>query len=171
MKHNKIALIGMMGSGKSTIGKILSQNLNLTFIDSDNIFEKENNIKIVDFFAQYGENKFRDKEYKILNKISKKTNFILSTGGGIILKEENQNILFNQDIFTIYLKTTAKTIFNRIKYDKSRPLLQVDDPLNEIKKIIDKREKFYSKANLTIITDNKTQAETAKEITDELWKK
>lgn len=166
MKYKKVALIGMMGCGKSTIAKLLSEKLNIDFIDLDEIFETRNQIKIKDFFQKFGEETFRKSETELLKEFSIKDNIIISTGGGIIVKEENRNILFNQDIYTIYLKTSVETIYERIKQDKSRPLLLVNNPKEEIKKILNKREEYYNLANLIIETDNITKEEVAEII----WK-
>lgn len=167
MKYNKIAFIGMMGCGKSTISKLLSEKINLRLYDLDEIFEIENNIKIKDFFEKYGENTFRKKESELLEKVTIKNEFIISCGGGIILEEKNRKILFGNDILTIYLKTTEDELFVRLKNDNKRPLLQKENPKDEIKKILSARKKFYKQAKLTIETTNKTP----KEITEEIWKK
>ena len=169
MKYKKIALIGMMGSGKSTIAKELSKKTGLELLETDEIFELKYKTKIKDFFKNYGENKFRKLETELLKEISQKENFILSTGGGIILQEENRKILFNTDIKTIYLKANFETIFERIKNSKERPLLLVENPKKEIQKILKSRECFYKIANKTIITDNKTIEEITKEIIAEIW--
>lgn len=167
MKYKKIAFIGMMGCGKSTISKLLSEKNGFDFVDLDEFFEQENNIKIKDYFKSFGEKLFRKKETEILEKFSKKENIIISTGGGVVLAKENQDILFNKNIFTIYLKTSVDSIFDRIKDDKTRPLLLVKNPKSEIEKILNSRKSLYEKANLTITTDNKTK----EEITEEIWKK
>ena len=167
MKYKKIAFIGMMGCGKTTISRLLAYKSGFLFVDLDEIFEKENNIKIKDFFKTQGETAFRKKETEILERFSKTENIIISTGGGIILKQENQEILFNKDIFTIYLKTSAENIFNRIKNDTTRPLLLVSNPKKEIEKILYSREFLYENANLIITTNNKTK----EEILEEVWKK
>jgi shikimate kinase len=171
MKSKKIALIGMMGSGKTTIATLLAKEIDFEFIDSDKIFEDENNIKIKDYFEKFTEKSFRQKETQILKNIIKKDNIVISTGGGIILEKENREILFNSEILTIYLKTTPETIYQRIKNNKSRPLLLVDEPKKEIEKIIKNREEFYNLANITITTDNKTPKEITQELTEEIWKK
>ncbi len=164
MKYNKIVLIGMMGSGKSTVSKLLSEKLNLSLLDTDEIFEQQEKCKIVDFFKKYGEEKFREIESEILKKALTKSNCIISTGGGIVLKEENRILLSDKSILTIYLSTNYETIYNRIKDDKTRPLLLVENPKEEIKKILNSREQFYNQAKITIETDNKTQQEIAEEI-------
>ncbi len=167
MKYKKIAFIGMMGCGKSTISKLLSKKNGFDFVDLDEFFEQENNIKIKDYFKSFGEESFRRKETEILEKFSKKENIIISTGGGVVLAKENQDILFSKNIFTIYLKTSVDSIFDRIKDDKTRPLLLVKNPKSEIEKILNSRKSLYEKANLTVTTDNKTK----EEITEEIWKK
>lgn len=167
MKYKKIALIGMMGSGKTTISKLLAKKSNWTLFDTDKIFEEENNTTITNFFEKFGENEFRKKEIQILDLISKNENIIISTGGGIILKQENREKLFHQDIFSIYLKTSPDTIFERIKNNKTRPLLLVENPKCEIEKILNSRKDYYNLAQLTVNTDDKT----AQEITEEIWKK
>ena len=87
------------------------------------------------------------------------------------MANENRDILFNSDIFTIYLKAEADSIYERIKNDFNRPLLLVDNPKNEIEKILLEREKYYNLANLKINTDNKSVDDIKKEILDVLWKK
>ena len=171
MKHKKIAFVGMMGSGKSTISKILAQKLKISHFELDEIFEKQENIKIKDFFKTHGEEKFRQIETQILKTTILNNEFVLSCGGGVILSEKNRDILFNSDIVTIYLETSAKTIFERIKSDRTRPLLLVDNPKEEIDKILSSRENFYSKSSIIINTDDKNIDEIVEEILEELWKK
>lgn len=171
MKHNKIALIGMMGCGKTTISKALSSKLKLNLYDLDEIFEKENNTKIKDFFKKFKEEKFRLKEQELLLRLSQNENCVLSCGGGIILSKNNRKILFEKDILTIYLKTSSEEIYKRIKNDTTRPLLQVSNPKEEIEKILNNRKEFYNQAKIIINTDNKTPDEIIQEIIEEIWKK
>ena len=166
MKYNKIALIGMMGSGKSAVAKILAKRLNYKLIELDEIFEQQQNTTISNFFKKFGEEKFRQIESNIL-KNSLEDNSIISTGGGIILKQENRNLLFSENILTIYLKASSEIIYDRIKNDKSRPLLLVENPKKEIENIIKKRESYYNQAKIKINTDDKT----IDKIVEEIWKK
>ncbi len=168
MINKKIIFIGMMGSGKSTIARALANELNFIFFDMDNIFEDKFKTSIADFFEKFSEEKFRDEETKILVDKIKENNFVLSTGGGVVLKKENRDLIFNNDIITIFLKANPETIYNRIKTDNSRPLLRVKDPKLEIENILKKREEFYNLAKITIETDNKTIEEITKEIIDKL---
>lgn len=171
MKHNKIALIGMMGSGKSTISKILAEKLNFELYELDEIFEKQQKIKIADFFKKFGENEFRKIESDILNDAVQKDNIILSCGGGVILSEKNRNLLFNDEILSIYLSANSETIYQRIKNNKNRPLLLVENPKEKIEDILSTRIKFYTQAQITIETDDKNQNIILEEILEKIWKK
>ncbi|MBR5304789.1 MAG: shikimate kinase [Candidatus Gastranaerophilales bacterium] len=164
MKYNKIVLIGMMGSGKSSISKILAKKINFTSIELDKLFEEQENISINDFFKKYGEKDFREKEAKILIDSLQNKDIVLSTGGGIILKESNRKLLFKDNILTIFLEASSEIIYERIKNDSSRPLLQVPNPKKEIEEILKKREKYYNLAKIKINTDNKTIEEIIEEI-------
>ncbi len=164
MNFKKIALVGMMGSGKSAVSKELAEKLKIEHFEADEIFEKENSILIKDFFKKYGENEFRKKETEILKQIFKKPEFILSCGGGVVLSAQNREILFKSEILTIYLCAKPQTIFERIKNDKTRPLLLVSNPEEEIKNILAKREKLYELAKLKVVVDNKTIEQIVGEI-------
>ena len=170
MKYSKIALIGMMGSGKSTISKLLAQNLEFLALEADEIFEQQEKISIKDYFKIFGEENFRIKETQILKELSQKGNFVLSCGGGVVLSKENQEILFNSDILTIYLEASSENIYNRIKNDSSRPLLQVKYPKKEIEKILESRKDLYKKAKIKIKTDDKTPDTITEEILKIIWK-
>ncbi len=164
MKYKKIALIGMMGSGKTTVARALQKKINIEIVDLDVLFEKKYKIAIKEFFEKYSQQEFRQKETELLKEVSKKESFIISTGGGIILSEANRDLLFKNDIYTIYLSASENTIYERIKNDNSRPLLQVENPKEEIKKILNSRIEFYRQANITIITDNKSIEKIVEEI-------
>lgn len=167
MRYKKIVLIGMMGSGKTAVAKKISEKINFALIELDEIFEKSENISIRNFFEKYGEAEFRKKENIILKNNIEKDNVVISTGGGVILEQKNRDLLFQDDILTIYLNTEPQIIYQRIKNDTTRPLLLVDNPLERIKDILLKREVYYNKAKLKIETNNKTIEEVVKEI--ELW--
>ena len=145
-----IALDGPAGSGKSTVALQLAKKLNFNLFELDEIFEDENKIKIKDYFEQFGEESFRKKESEILSKALQIDYSILSCGGGIILKKENRDKLFSDNVITIYLKTSSETLFERLKKDTTRPLLQVDNPQEEIKKILTSREEYYNLADIII---------------------
>ena len=168
---SKIVLIGMMGSGKSAIAKKLAQKLDFSLFECDEIFENKFKMTIGQYFKNFGEESFRKEEENILKDLIKKENIVISSGGGIVLNKNNRDLIFSDDVLSIYLKSTPNTIFERTKNNKKRPLLNVENPKNEIKKILDKRENLYNKANLTIQNENKTINEVIEEIIKEIKKK
>ena len=116
-----IILIGFMGSGKSTVGKILSEILDFNFIDIDSEIEKIENLKIKEIFRIYGEDFFRVKEKEILKKLINSKKNVIATGGGIVVDKKNQQILKRLGII-FFLKISKHTFTERVKYDNNRPL-------------------------------------------------
>ena len=161
-KKNLIFL-GMMGSGKSSIGLLVSKKLNLKFFDTDNMIEDEVGMKIYKIFEKKGENYFRNIEEKITLKILKKNNNVVSLGGGAFINKKIRNeVLINNS--SIWLDCDLETILKRIKSSKKRPLVFNSND-HEIKDLIKKRLKIYSKAKFTINCNNLTKNEIVKKIT------
>ena len=151
-----------MGAGKTTVGMELAKKLNYKLIDTDHSIENDQSRKIKDIFSEDGELFFRNLETLKLKELINVENAIISTGGGIILKDENRSILNN--LFTIYLKADFENIFNRIKQDTSRPLLLTDDPYNTAKDIFKSRQNVYESFKIHVRTDNKTPHQVVEEI-------
>ena len=151
-----------MGAGKTTVGMELAKKLNYKLIDTDLSIENDQSREIKDIFSQDGESFFRNLETLKLKELTNVENAIISTGGGIILKDENRSILNN--LFTIYLKADFENIFNRIKQDTSRPLLLTDDPYNTAKDIFKSRQSVYESFKIHVRTDNKTPQQVVEEI-------
>jgi len=151
-----------MGAGKTTVGMELAKKLNYKLIDTDHSIENDQSREIKDIFSEEGELFFRNLETLKLKELINVENAIISTGGGIILKDENRSILNN--LFTIYLKADFENIFNRIKQDTSRPLLLTDDPYNTAKDIFKSRQSVYESFKIHVRTDNKTPHEVVEEI-------
>ncbi len=163
-----ISLIGMMGSGKSTIGKLLAQKLkNYNLIDTDEKIIQAEDCTINDIFAEKGELYFREIESKILTSILKNDNQIISTGGGIIKKEENIKVL-KENSTVVYLQADADVLFERVKNNKDRPLLNVDDMKTKIETLLNERKTQYEKAHLTIDTNNKNTDIIVNEIVEQI---
>ena len=144
--HSKKSLVflGMMGSGKSSIGFLVSKKLNLKFIDIDNMIEDEKGMKISDIFIKKGENYFRNIEEKITLKILKINSTVVSLGGGAFMnKDIRKEILKNHISF--WLNWDNETLLNRIKNSKKRPLV-INSTENEFIDLIKKRSNIYSKA-------------------------
>jgi shikimate kinase len=143
-----------MGAGKTTIGRQLAKKLSNTFYDSDHEIEQRTGVDIPLIFEIEGEEGFRKRESQLLAELVLLDNIVLSTGGGSILNPANSKALIDNGT-VIYLKTTAEKIFKRTAGDKRRPLLQTDDRLGQIKKILDEREPMYlSTANEVIETND-----------------
>jgi len=159
---NSIFLIGFMGAGKSTIGLELSKKLSFNLVDTDKSIERSQGMKITEIFSKKGEDFFRELETNELKLLSNENNLIVSTGGGIILKDSNREILNN--VFSIYLKADFDIIFERIKEDKTRPLLLTDNPYKTAKEIFESRYELYESFQNKINTDNKHP----KDISDEI---
>ena len=159
-----IALVGMMGCGKTTIGKLIAKELGFSFIDTDELIVEEENRSINKIFEENGEEYFREIETSILIKTLNNDNQIISTGGGIIKKDENIKLLKEKSIF-IYLEADDKTLYNRVKNNKGRPLLNVDNMQEKITTLLKERENKYKQAHNTISTKNKEPNDIANEIT------
>jgi len=163
MKNN-IILVGMMGAGKTYTGKALKEQLpQMTLIDIDEYIEKSQNMKISEIFEKYGEKYFRDLETNAIKELTQNENQIISTGGGSFEKEENRNTL-NQNGYTIYLKAPANVLFERIKDEAHRPLLQQGFGSEKIEEILLKREHNYEKAHIIIDTAQKSKYNIIEEV-------
>ncbi len=158
-----ITLTGMMGSGKSTVAKELSQKLNCELVEIDSYIEEKEQLTISEIFAKYGENHFRNLEKQTILTLTKPENQIIALGGGAFENEKTREFLLKNTL-VIYLKTSPDTIFERIKNDTSRPLLNNQMTTEKIEEIINKRKSNYEKATITITTDNKTIKEIITEI-------
>lgn len=158
-----ITLTGMMGSGKSTVAKELSKKLNCELVEIDSHIEEREKLTISEIFAKYGEDYFRNLETQTILTLTKPENQIIALGGGAFENEGTRDFLL-ENTLVIYLKTTSDTIFERIKNDTSRPLLNNKMTTEKIEEIINKRQNNYEKATITITTDNKTIKEIITEI-------
>lgn len=161
---SNICLIGFMGSGKSTVAKALAKELDKKVIDMDFEIEREEGRSIIDIFAEEGEAYFRDLETSYLERLQGKKNKIISTGGGIVMREKNVKLL--QRIGSVvFLQADVAHIYKNVKKNTTRPLLQVDDVEGEIKRRLEEREPLYLRAaNVIIQTSGKSVDEIANEI-------
>lgn len=162
MQKDNVILTGMMGSGKTSVGKALSKILECDFYDLDEIIEEKHG-SISKIFKEKGENYFRQIEQEEIENFLGKNNFVLSLGGGAVLREKNLEIL--KKIGRIfYLSAQSDTIYERIKEQNNRPLLNVENPREEIEKILSQRLQKYKKAGEEVKTDKKEIDEIAREI-------
>jgi len=163
-KYKNIYLIGLMGSGKTTLGKILSKKLDKDFYDSDQVIEEKLGVNVPMIFEYEGEAGFREREKDSLKQLVGKKNIVLATGGGIILSKSNRDLLSENGI-VIYLKSNQKDLIKRMKNDKTRPLLKNGNIEEIIKKLCKEREPLYEEiADFEIVTKNKRIHEVINEI-------
>ena len=159
-----IYIVGPMGSGKSTVGKIVARSLFLDFLDSDDEIEKTTGASIDWIFDLEGEDGFRKRETAELEKIVQLNSHVVATGGGIILSHHNRNLLSARGI-VIYLETPIKTQVERTRKDKDRPLLKDGDPESILTKLNTEREHLYKEvSDHTIQTNDKSSQEVADKI-------
>ena len=166
MKSN-IILEGFMGSGKTTVGIRLSYKLFMTVVDTDKLIEKEQGMSVSEIFAKKGEDAFRELETGCLQKLLEEGNKqIISLGGGTPVKKENRELLKKLGI-VVYLRVKPQTVYDRIKNDSSRPLLQCENPLQRIcDMMFERKEAYETTADITIDTDGLSFDEITNQIRD-----
>jgi shikimate kinase len=162
-----IVLTGFMGTGKTAVGSELSRLLSMKLIDVDTEIEREQNMTINEIFKQFGEQRFREIETEMIKNITRNMNVIISTGGGVVLKQENMDALRENGII-VCLKAKPETILSRTKNNSDRPLLQVRNPLAAICDLLNFRHPFYEKADMIIDTEEKSPLQIAEEIIDKI---
>lgn len=147
-----LALVGLPGSGKSTVGKALARRVGVPFWDSDQVIEQTIGCPISEYFAREGEESFRDIEQQVLRDLIVQGPGILSTGGGAVLRTANRELLKSQTE-AVYLRSTPESLVRRLRHDSTRPLLQVADPLQKLQELFAQRDRLYREvASLVVDT-------------------
>ena len=142
-----------MGAGKTTGGKKLSKRLGYFFIDTDREIEKEQGCSISEIFKYGGEICFRDLETNMLQQLQSKQNLVIATGGGMVMRQENRNLMQNLGT-RVYLKVGLEELIRRLKKDKKRPLLQEARPIERITEMLEQRKSTVSYTHLTLPTSD-----------------
>ena len=137
-----ISLVGLPGSGKSTVGRQLARRLQLPFIDSDHAIEARLGCSIREYFEREGEEPFRDVEEQVIDELTQGPQGVLSTGGGTVLRGANRAHLRERGR-VVYLKSSPDELFRRLRHDTHRPLLQVADPLSRLRDLYAVRDPLY----------------------------
>ena len=150
-----ISIVGLMGSGKSAIGRRLAKELNLTFADSDQLVKKMAGVSIVDIFDLAGEAKFREMEFRAIQKQLDKPPHVLATGGGAFCEPETATLL-RENTIVVWLQASSDTLLKRIGDTASRPLLQTGPPIKILQQLQTARAPFYRKAHIHLNTDGLT---------------
>lgn len=162
-----IILTGFMGVGKTSVGTRLAKDLGYTFVDTDSLIEADQKITITEIFSTFGEPYFRDVETKIIAQVLDNESQVVSTGGGAVIRDENR-AAFKKAGMVICLGARPEVIFERIKHEAHRPLLQTTDPLAKIKELLDARARFYHQADLIIDTSDKSIDEVIEAIKEKV---
>ena len=153
-----IVLVGFMGTGKTSIGRRLAIQLRMRYVDTDDIIELDSGRCISDIFSADGEETFRELESEAVRKASKLDNSVISTGGGVVLKEANMMELRRNGII-FCLTATPEEIYRRVEHQTHRPLLQTPDPLTKIKSMMEDRHPYYVKADYMVETTGRSFGE------------
>lgn len=158
-----IVLTGFMGAGKSAVGRRLKEITGMKIVDTDDMIERDAGMVISEIFEKFGEPHFRELEKKAVAKASELENHIIVTGGGVVLKEENiKNLRKNGKV--VYLYARPEVLYERIKDETHRPLLQVDDPPGKIGELLEYRAPFYANNDFVIDTTDMSVEEVAEEV-------
>jgi len=154
-----VSLVGLPGSGKTTVGRQLARRLQLPFVDSDHEIEVRIGCSIREFFEREGEARFRDIEEEVLDSLSQAPAKVLSTGGGAVLREANRRHLRERGR-VVYLKSNPEELFRRLKHDSNRPLLQVADPLLKLKNLFAERDPLYREVSHFVLETGRPSVST-----------
>ena len=167
--HN-IFLIGLMGAGKTTIGRSLARRLQLQFIDCDHEIENRTGVAVRTIFEMEGETGFRQREAAMIAELSARRGVVLATGGGAVLNPVNRSHLHERGT-TIYLRARVEDLFRRTRHDRDRPLLQTEDPLGRLRELLELRRPWYEQtAHLIIDTGDQGVPRLVSRIEHELEK-
>lgn len=166
--RQNIFLVGLMGAGKSTIGKRLAESLGKEFLDSDHEIEARTGVSIPTIFDIEGEAGFRNRESGVIDTLSQRKDIVLATGGGAVLRPENRSHLASRGL-VIYLCATAEQLHKRTRHDRNRPLLQNGDPLATLQSLLDQRDPLYREvADLVVETDDRSVQQAIPELIEKI---
>lgn len=157
-------LVGFMGTGKSVVGQKIAENLNIPFLDSDKVIERNEGMQIPEIFEKFGEAHFRELERKFVYEDKPTHSTIISCGGGLVTNTELLEVIKSTGI-VIVLYAGIETLLKRISGDMNRPLMKVDDPKTKIEELLKARESIYKQAGVGIMTDGHTITEVVHHVT------
>lgn len=163
-----IFLVGLMGAGKTSVGKVLARRFNKAFFDSDQEIERSTGVKIPLIFEIEGESGFRDRESRLLEELVRRKDIVLATGGGAVLSEQNRRLLADHGT-VVYLRAAVSDLWQRTRHDKNRPLLQTADPQGRLQELFEQRDPLYREiADIIIDTGNQSLGSLAHRIEQKL---
>ena len=160
-KHDSgnVILVGMMGSGKTTMGRALAKHLDMEFVDSDEEIQHRTGVTIPHIFDVEGEPGFRQREASVIADLLKREHMMLATGGGAVLMEQNRAVM-QQNGIVIYLKASVHDLWQRTRHDRNRPLLQTDDPHAKLTELFQQRDALYQQVADIVIQSGKLSVHT-----------
>ncbi|GGH19188.1 shikimate kinase [Cribrihabitans marinus] len=147
-----VVMVGMMGAGKTAVGRALAARLGVPFLDSDAEIESAANMSIPEIFARDGEKFFRRKESQVIGRLLNEARGVLSTGGGAFLSAENRKMISERGA-SVWLNADLDVLWNRVRHKDTRPLLRTADPRATLSGLFEARVPFYSQADLTVVSD------------------
>jgi shikimate kinase len=153
-----VYLVGLMGAGKTTIGRSLARQLDLEFIDTDREIEARTGVSIPTVFEIEGEEGFRKREAQVIADLSRLSGRVVATGGGVVLRAQNRANL-RASGFVVYLNVPPYTLWERTRHDRNRPLLQVDDPLLKLKELYSQRDPLYHEVADLVVDGSRNNAQ------------
>ena len=156
-RSGNLILVGMMGSGKTTMGRALAKHFGKEFVDSDEAVQQRTGVTIPHIFDVEGEPGFRMREAAALAELVKRDGLVIATGGGAILDESNR-ALMQQNAIVIYLKASVHDLWQRTRHDRNRPLLQTDDPHAKLTELFQQRDELYQQVADLVIHSGKQSA-------------
>lgn len=159
-EYRNIALIGLMGAGKSSVGRILAERLHFDYVDTDTLIEREAGRSVSALFEELGEAHFRALEQALVPRLAERDRTVISTGGGLGANPEHLAKLKTHAL-VCYLCATPERLFERVRHASHRPLLRHPDPLQRLRELLAAREPFYRQADLLVSTDWRQPMETA----------
>lgn len=161
--YSNLALIGFMGTGKSSVGQMLAHEMHFKFLDTDHWIEEQAGASITDIFKHAGESSFRELEAQVVEELGQKEGYVIATGGGLGANPELLSSLKRHSL-TVCLWASPETIFNRVSHQSHRPLLRTEDPLGRIKSLLAEREPVYRQADVLINTELRSLREIVHQI-------
>lgn len=162
-RRPNLVLVGLMGCGKTTVGRLLAHLLTWELIDTDRMIEERTGVSIPQLFQEKGEAYFRRVEKEVLLDLKDKERMVLATGGGAVLDGTNRRLLKETGL-VVYLKTSPAVLAARVGHGEGRPLLKTGDPGVVLTALLEEREGFYREADLVVTTDGRTPRQVAEEI-------
>lgn len=159
MKRERVALIGLPGCGKSTVGRNLARRLDWIFIDSDHLIERRLQCSIRAFFEREGEPAFRDVEEEVIAEVVSGGSAVIATGGGVVIREANR-LRLRSNATVVYLRSHPDELFRRLRHDTQRPLLQVRDPQKRLRELHQQRDPLYRETAHYVIETGRPSVST-----------